>query len=458
MMIISWAITPIQSAIFSTGQVTRSRQVSMVTTAALAPLEDQVDDLSGNFLNTAYGVLWLSQKLPSFTTETYALLPFEPVDDTSRSLPEETWSSNTTAYTTNLTCVSANTTVTDDFTYIFSDNNGCTTSTIELPSAQAINASYMVLYAGYYPDFQGANSAVYLQSDNCTRENAHKFLALWGSAASEDDNIIYHNLKALFCTPSYYSQTVYTTINATDSSVISSDFNNSTSQPLSTTDFNVSNFEYLIGTGVSSSSLLRDYPDSDVLEQYPRLLNYSLASPVSSMVRFAFGTGLSSAENLFDPKFLQGTFEKAHRVLFSMAVNTLMTPLAPSMTKGIRAGSRQDKPGAVIFVRSFSIAVEAALAVVILLCGVLWLTSSRQKSMMTTDPASISRIMSLIVEPKVRDDFKDFENITASALEKKILHRVYRLDSLSTKIGGPERLEMIDVQRRSSGAVTNHKV
>ncbi|KAI1010764.1 hypothetical protein LB503_005263 [Fusarium chuoi] len=81
MVIVFWALTPLQSALLGTGIV-----------------------LDPEFLNTGYAIGWLGQQFPAFTTADYALLPFYP--STSTKLADvrkhTTVSLNITAETTKL--------------------------------------------------------------------------------------------------------------------------------------------------------------------------------------------------------------------------------------------------------------------------------------------------------------------------------------------------------------------
>lgn len=103
-----WLLTPLQPAIFNTGTVIRKVPVQMATTARLANVTEQVTGMAGNVLNTAYGITWLNQTLPPYTTREYATLPFRPMTMAKEALESETWTAVTNVYRTNLTCKAAN--------------------------------------------------------------------------------------------------------------------------------------------------------------------------------------------------------------------------------------------------------------------------------------------------------------------------------------------------------------
>lgn len=98
-----WAITPLQSGIFTTGTVTTSDHVSLRISSGFLPLADQDDKLSTNFLDIGYGISWLGQALPPFTLRGFTLLSFEAVDETDMS-SNTTLTAKTMLYGTNLNC------------------------------------------------------------------------------------------------------------------------------------------------------------------------------------------------------------------------------------------------------------------------------------------------------------------------------------------------------------------
>ena len=73
-----WIITPLQSAIFTTGVVTRALNTTMVTSSALVNMREQKAALTANFIGSAFGIAWLDEKLPPFTTNDVAFVPFRP--------------------------------------------------------------------------------------------------------------------------------------------------------------------------------------------------------------------------------------------------------------------------------------------------------------------------------------------------------------------------------------------
>ncbi|KFY15096.1 hypothetical protein V492_02234 [Pseudogymnoascus sp. VKM F-4246] len=434
MMLVTWAIVPFQSAIFSTGTVTRTREALMSTSGSFMPLENQKVALNSGFLNTAYGVSWLDQKVPPYTTKEYALQPFSPVADEVTYSGNDTWSASTVAYYTNLTCTPAimrpgrvNT------SWIFDNGNGCATYDIDFPTASS--AKFLVMYIPYFDD---PNSDWALQNENCSIEHSHNFLSVWGQSQSIQNTPYkkFGNISAQFCRPTYYVRPVTATVNATTFAVLNTDYKSATDAdadtPLSETDFNVTNFEYMIGTGTSQyqfdKPVSEDLPDISIVQQLPRVMKFNISFPFSNMVGFAMAASSGHVKDLSDHSQMHKALESAHKLLFSTAVASMITPKV--LTENERTGLVIDQPGAIIFVRSFSIAVEVFLALVGILTCVLWLVYQQRQTNMTQDPASISDIMRLVCNTREPlQGFYDSGTLTTQLLGQRLRGHGYRLNA-----------------------------
>ncbi|CZT49573.1 uncharacterized protein RSE6_10441 [Rhynchosporium secalis] len=335
MILIFWVITPLQSAIFNTGTVTRVIASDMGTSAGLVPLASQTTLLNVNFLNTAYGISWLQQQVPQFTTPNFAMFPFQPSLShrrpllTSRGLPMPIYTAQVVLATT------------------------------------TFDTQYMVSYIGYH------GNAVLdwsLNNPNCSKEHSNNFLAVWASRDSLVQPGIYNNLTALFCQPSYLVENLYAKVNASNGMV---DATNSLLAKVSDRKvqdvFNTTNFEYLLGVGIQPEQERGNFQDTAILEQFPQLQEYSLTWPVTNMVGFAIAQNTTSIAGLADPQELHAAFERAHRLLFAVAFNALTSARNSTNLNNIREGLRQDTVGAIIIVRTISVIVEIALGVIILL-------------------------------------------------------------------------------------------
>ncbi|KFY32827.1 hypothetical protein V495_08699 [Pseudogymnoascus sp. VKM F-4514 (FW-929)] len=456
LMLVTWAIVPFQSAIFSKGTVTRTREVLMATTGSLIPLEEQKAALNSQFLNTAYGVSWLGQKVPPYTTKEYALQPFAPVTDDATHSGNDTWSSSTLAYYTNLTCTPAlmrpgkvNT------SWIFDNGNGCATYDIALSGASS--AEFLVMYIPYFDD---PHSDWALQNENCTSDQSDNFLAIWAEPQhiENSDFMKFGNISAQFCRPTYHVRHVTATVNATTQAVLNIDYSVAldTDTPLLETDFNITNFEYIMGTGIAEDQISHpfsgDLQDISVIEQLPRLAKFNLTWPNSNMVGYGMAASSGRAKDLADPSQMHKAFESAHKLLFSVAVAAMTTTNEEPTDE--RVGLLVDQPGSIVFVRSFSIAVEAFLAVVGILTCVLWVVYQQRQTNMTQDPASIADVMKLVcsaMEPL--QGFHDSGTLTTGQLGERLRGNMYRLNAYSK--GGASEMRLESLSQNDEKDVAN---
>lgn len=74
-------ITPLQAAIFATGPVSFTSEIPFSAEAGLVPPEKQAGVMDLEVLTNGYGVVWLQQPMPPFTTQDYALFPVKIVNN-----------------------------------------------------------------------------------------------------------------------------------------------------------------------------------------------------------------------------------------------------------------------------------------------------------------------------------------------------------------------------------------
>ncbi|CZS94144.1 uncharacterized protein RAG0_04191 [Rhynchosporium agropyri] len=406
MIMVFWIITPLQSAIFNTETVSRHRTVDIVTSATLKPLAQQFTAMNANFMNRAYGIAWLNQVLPPFTTPEYAVMPFEPSQQSSRLSANELWTTTAIAFHTNLTCFPAQVVQEKTFSYTFSNGKGCVVPQIALVDTQGVS-NYMMSYIGYHSSPQ---SGWALKNPNCSAKFSNNFLAVWASAASRFDHGVYKNMTAIFCETSYTSQQMHVSVNASSNAVTWGNPVGDNVTALAVEDvFNTTNFEILIGTGVMASDRRANLQDTAVLQQYSRIKDY--------------------VETLSDPVALQEAFQRAHQVLFTSAFSTLVTPILRDSPQIISQnqgnGTVEDIQGAIILVRPISIIVEAALGMIILLTLSLWFHSHYRPSQLSSDPASIKDIMTM--QPPHGNTVSDDGTLTTTSLESALVQKKFRL-------------------------------
>jgi hypothetical protein len=434
MMLIFWAVTPLQSAIFGTQAVSVTTQMVTSSIAQLGTLEEQLDALDSSILNTAYGITWLKQPFPAFTTPTHAITPFEPVKAGAAILPDETWTASAVALSTDLHCWPAVVNKTDVAdTFEFDNGQGCK-ATLE-PSSHGrlgneTGVIHTVLYIGYYED---ATLDWYLENPNCSTEASHQFLAIWIAQDTKD-------MTALFCEPSYSKQTVMVTVSAADKRPDETSMGPlEDAKLLSEDEFNSTAFEYFIGTGVPPKLMRRDYPKDRTLEQFPTLSDFNLAFPITNMVGFAVGGMNYSITDLRDAAALQDIFASAHKKLFSAAIPSLLQ--SADLSSSARPSTVQYTLYGVVVSRPLALAVEILLFVIALLIAAILYLSHRTKSILREDPGSIAATLAVLGDSDaLRRDFAPRDRYDDAALRKSVQGNRYKLAQTATVDG--ERLHI----------------
>jgi len=200
-----------------------------------------------------------------------------------------------------------------------------------------------------------------------------------------------------------------------------------TTQPKLEDIFNITNFEYLLGTGVPPTSQKGNFPDRAILQQQSQIKNYGITWPNSNMVGFAVGLSVEPIEEWSNPAILQRVFQRAHQLLFVSAFSTLSTTTAT--LEDLRPGSRKDSPGAIIFVRSISIAVEISLGIIIVFIACLFYYSHQRAIKLQFDPASIAHIMSMVhPSGELSHEMHDNGTLTSKELEGSLSTKTYTLE------------------------------
>ncbi|KAI0538508.1 hypothetical protein GGR58DRAFT_526080 [Xylaria digitata] len=340
-VIVSWLITPLQSSIFGVGPIHLTRQVSVSIPTSLVPITDQASLIDAEILNDAFAITWLGRNFPSPMTANYALLPFEPVG----AIPSNF--------------------------FRISNGRGCEVDIGFFGSTPSLHdIQYSMLYVGYY---QNAHLDYFLEGPSYGKNASHQFLAISASrnGTADQGQANYTSITALFCQPQYSKRNVSValsrdTLIPVEESIVPND----------------NTFEYLLGTGRPPIDQVRDYPKEKTLEQYPQLVDNRIEWPITNMVGFAIGSQNYSAAELHDPYTLAAGYTMAHRSLFSTTVSRLLsngTGIAPVSQVGV--------------MQYTTYGVIALLLVAAALAGRTIFHRARRKSLLISDPSSISDIL-----------------------------------------------------------------
>ncbi|KKP04791.1 hypothetical protein THAR02_03128 [Trichoderma harzianum] len=426
-VVIFWLVTPLQSSIMGTGFVNKTETAVIGTRSSIVPLANQSHFLTNQILNTGYSIGWHGQSYPSFTTSDYAILPFYIDNDPGESQLHTNWTATTTKLWTELDCWPA--TYQQEHPSItqwdFQNGQGCNT-TIIINS----NANLTMLYVGYlsspYADYQLADIH---NCPNSTHSN-HQFLAVWASSDNSKDKFNPEvNVTALFCQPAYYKQEVMVSV-ATDGfrPLNTSIQPISPQEPLTEKEFNSTSFEFLIGTGMPMEQLLnivRDFPFENVVEADPQIDKTNLSIPTSNMVGYALAPHNVPPITYGDPNVLHQAFNRAHKYLFSIAVNQML--VNDSTVTNSTAISEFQQSG-IIVSRLFSAIVEGLLLLVAIFTVFLLWSCHTSTSCLTTNPSSISRLAAIFRNgPETNKMFRPADHADEKSLKELFQNDKFRL-------------------------------
>ncbi|ROW08842.1 hypothetical protein VMCG_02883 [Cytospora schulzeri] len=423
MMIVFWAITPLQGAIFGKQAVDVTRSAAMSISTGLIPVGEQAAIFDVSILNAAYGSTWYDQDLPEYTTADYALLPFYPVGNPTSGV-NETWTFNTTRFTTDLNCWSAdfeeNVKSGDGGQYQFDNGQGCRQN---ISISDGKEGYYNMQYIGWKGD---AHLDWSLHSEQCGTEFSHQFLAIVGQGTGTGTNRRFGNITAMFCEPSYMQQKVSIMVDAATGQPL----NNSLEELGSWTQlddgaFNSSAFEFLLHAGFSSTEINRDYPDNLILDQFAKMYDLNISWPVTNMVGFAIGLHEGSLADFLNTTVLHGAYAAAHKLIFSSAFTQLVSQARET---GTREGLIKYTMYGIVISRPLSIVVECLLAVVAIIGAFLFYTITRSQSNLSSDPDSIASLLSMAQKDEAMlDHLSSMADLSETSLHARMASDRYIL-------------------------------
>ncbi|KAK2763095.1 hypothetical protein FQN54_009729 [Arachnomyces sp. PD_36] len=437
-----WAVTPLQSAIFSVGAITRTRAVPVTVSSSLIPLDKQADKLNTGFLNDGYATLWLGQDLPPFTTKEYTLGPLKSPDYQPVPGLNKTITYPTKRYETILECYPP-VDIHPNKPYQISadDGRGCQAKNVVDWQPYEFDYPFLAYYIGYFDDPYISYS---LAMGGCSEDASNKFLAIYRRTSRYAPNFEDpSNATALFCEPSYFSQPVDATVTFPDYSVVET-VPTGPKKALTSDDFMMRRFHYILGTGVPPQMYLdatpqadapknRDIADSTVLYQNSRLENASIGLPTTNMVGFAIGSSKLSPEQYMNASVLGSSYQAAHKLLFSLAAHDVMTP--PEENPIPVTGEEEYTVQAVTLVQTFTFLVQGFLFSIIILTLLLLYFSWKRPIALRSDPGSMSEVMSLSTATNMLDVFKPFDSLGDRELTEKLEGTKFKLLPADNDLG-----------------------
>ena len=385
--IVFCGITPLSGAVFESGKVTYSVVTSVNYTAHLLPAAEQSSSLiAGSWLN-AYSILWLNQKLPSFTTRAAAFVPSEMDPQHQTAFSDYTWTAPTTRYSSTLDCQPAFIS-NDSYGVTYDNRKGCVVRQYEI-DAQIPNSTG--IFSSYY------------QADCCGSGNGSKAMIVFSFRNKEPPqdqkplpqrSIIQERLPqqslcfwpdknngtpwasswdktVLFCEPSYFIQSVNVTVTVPNMTV--SNFEPlESSQQLSSTIFDIPMFESIVaGTSPDSNrqqftatAAKRDINETTNIDT-TQLTNRGITDVFDHLIVFAVGVSQLATDAYLNASVLATSMDYAYQILFALALTSLSSPgtMEPEPTLNRIKGEVRGDESAIVVVRSLALALEACLGV-----------------------------------------------------------------------------------------------
>ncbi|KAG5774536.1 hypothetical protein H9Q72_000025 [Fusarium xylarioides] len=421
MVVVFWALTPLQSAVLGTDVVSQTKAANIYTRSRLLPLSQQTPLFNPQILNTAYAIGWLNQSLPRFTTSQYALLPFYVNDTITPSQINSNWTAVTTRLSTELDCWPAEVGQDEgapNSTFYFLNGQGCKGS-MNFGATSKVSMQYIGFYGSPYSDYA-------LNSPKCppTKNSTHQFLAAWVKTTPVEGGLQpSYNFTAFYCQPQYYKQRVLAT-------VLSSTFEPrfealSPREILPTSEFNSTAFEFLLANGVEENIVVRDFPFNRVVEQTPRLNITNLTHPVSNMIGFAMAGHSIPLDDYSSFNTFTKALNDAHQYVFSAAISSLLM----NETEGFnRTAMVEFHLTGVVVSRTFAIAVEATLLIVASLTSLTLWYCRKIPSNLPTNPSSIRRHIDIFRNnPHLLKMFQSMDSSNDKDLAEEFQYDRFRL-------------------------------
>lgn len=391
MVLSIWAVTPLQSGIFNVALTTMVHHISISPPARLPPLSQQRNVLGGNLLNAAYGVPWLEQALPPFTTREFSLAPFSwhALESAGKNA---SLVANTTLYRSELSC-SAPASV--------------------KPAAGEPSGVFEV------DDGQGCKQKTRTSAptNGFQIQACNKYFIVWHDERADVSNV--SRVVTRFCQTAYYSQPVQANVSLPDGTVIQT-WPLGPQSALAGHEFNSSLFEYIVniglapGIGKNATNLHektpRPYPvaEDTVLSQTLRLSQHGFPHVNSIMGGLALGQqNLPFDRFIQSPEAIDSAYNSAQQLLFALAVSSVSKPFAVSGAShpAIHTFSIQS----VQLVSAFTRSVQLCLGLIVILTTVLAFWYYNKFLPFGSDPNSIGFLAALASRHKFLEYFKSLD-------------------------------------------------
>ncbi|RYP29895.1 hypothetical protein DL767_006494 [Monosporascus sp. MG133] len=317
---------------------------------------------------------------------------------------------------------------------------------------QASGAAARMLYMGYHGS---AYAHPGLESGVCSTGSSHRLLIGWSSIGSSGTD---PHLRALFCETRYWKQNVSVTISADslkpqDNSLASL----GPAEVLNEDEFNSTAFEFLLNNAVPADLELGYLKNTSFFRRVDtvwRTTDYPLTGPIKPITGFALGAHPLSLDKYDNDTELVSAFEKAHQLLFSIAISRTLQEQTPG--NGPMGSVCFIRYGLVIS-RTFAAAVEGILLLIATLGSFLLYLCRRSRSKLDSDPGSISALVDIVRSSKdTKTVFSDKDFTDESGLRQGL--EAFRFSLRETANVSSPKLEVTTTDREENVLISHVSV
>lgn len=365
-----------------------TNSIAVTSHPTLPSPSNQATMLDTTVMHAAYGMAWLEQAPPAFTTSDYAVMPFSSQDTSTHYRPGENLTATTDVLTTEVNCWQPMITkLLPASTYTFDNGHGCAVNVSFFQGHPYNNDTSIILYIGYYGN---AILDYCLESPRCSKNSSNQFLTIFASKHMDEKLGSYEtNMTALFCETSYYKQPASVTVSAESGRPLNKSIVPAgVKEPLSQDEFNSTAFTYLVGVGMppDTPTATRDFPAATTFEPWGSLSKENIAGPTMPMVNLALGLSGELASDFQHADVMERAFTLAHKTVFSAAISHLASE---SRETEPTTGTSSYNLYGVVVSRTISAVLECLLVLLaFLMAGVLY-TCMKAQSNLVSDPATI---------------------------------------------------------------------
>ncbi|RYP49864.1 hypothetical protein DL769_011028 [Monosporascus sp. CRB-8-3] len=222
-------------------------------------------------------------------------------------------------------------------------------------------------------------------------------------------------------------------------------------------EFNSTAFEFLLNNAVPADFELGYLKNTSFFRRVDtiwRTTDYPLAGPIKPITGFALGVHPLSLEKYDNDTELVSAFEKAHRLLFSIAVSRTLQEQTPGNGP---MGSVSSIHYGLVISRTFAAAVEGLLLLIATFGSFLLYLCRRSRSKLDSDPGSISALVDIVRSSRdTKSIFSDKDFTDESGLRQGL--EAFRFLLSETANDSSPKLEVTATEREENVLISHVSV